>query len=55
MQNLSGLSKKTPCATLGTCADCDSPDRICKVTAVMDRKPTGTRATVVLVDEELGY
>ncbi len=53
--NCRRLGKKTPCAATGICADCDSPDRICKVTAVMDRKPTGTRATVVLVDEELGY
>jgi len=53
--NCRRLGKKTPCAATGVCADCDSPDRICKVTVVMDRKPTGTRATVVLVDEDLGY
>ena len=49
------LGKKTPCAATGKCADCDSPDRICKVTAIMDRKPTGTQATVVLVDDDLGF
>ena len=53
--NCRRLGKKTPCAATGVCADCDSPDRICKVTVVMDRKPTGTRATVVLVNEDLGY
>ena len=53
--NCRRLSKKTPCATLGTCADCDSPDRICKVTAVFDRCPTRTSTLVVLVDEDLGY
>ena len=53
--NCRRLSKKTPCATLGTCADCDSPDRICKVTAVFDRCPTHTSTLVVLVDEDLGY
>ena len=53
--NCRRLGKKTPCAATGVCADCDSPDRICKVTVVMDRKPTGTHATVILVNEDLGY
>ena len=53
--NCRRLGKKTPCAELGVCADCDSPDRICKVTAVFDRMPTGTSTLVILVDEDLGY
>ncbi|MGN0853230.1 MAG: lactate utilization protein [Kiritimatiellia bacterium] len=53
--NCRRLGKKTPCAETGVCGDCDSPDRICKVTAVFDRKPTGVAADVVLVDEDLGY
>lgn len=53
--NCRRLSKKTPCASLGVCADCDSPDRICKVTAIFDRCPTRTSTLVVLVDEDLGY
>lgn len=53
--NCRRLGRKTPCAATGECADCDSPDRICKVLAVMDRKPTVSDAHVVLVDEALGY
>ena len=53
--NCRRLGKKTPCAETGVCADCDSPDRICKVTVVFDRCPTGLATDVVLVDEELGY
>ena len=49
------LGKKTPCAVTGKCADCDSPDRICKVTVVMDRRPSQTDAYVLIVDEDLGY
>ena len=49
------LGKKTPCAATGVCADCDSPDRICKVMAVFDRKPTGISAKVIVVDADLGY
>ena len=48
-------AKRTPCADLGVCADCDSPDRICKVTAIFDRAPSHTPTLVILVDEDLGY
>ena len=53
--NCRRLNKKTPCAATGVCADCSSPDRICKVTAVFDRMPTHTPTKVILVDEDLGY
>ena len=53
--NCKRLNTKTPCAELGVCADCTSPDRICKVTAIFDRAPTHTSTKVILVDEELGY
>ena len=49
------LGKKTPCAATGKCADCDFPDRICKVTAIFDRRPTGTPTTVYVVNADLGY
>ena len=49
------LGKRTPCAATGKCADCDSPDRICKVTAVFDRRPTGTPTVVYVVNADLGY
>lgn len=53
--NCRRLGKLTPCAETGVCVDCDSPDRICKVTAVFDRKPTGISAKVIVVDADLGY
>ena len=53
--NARRLSKRTPCAATGECADCDSPDRICKVTAIFDRAPTGTPTLAILVDADLGY
>ena len=56
--NCRRLGKRTPGALTGACAGpagCDSPDRICKVTAVFDRRPTGVSAKVILVDEDLGY
>ena len=53
--NCRRLNRKTPCAESGVCADCSSPDRICKVTAIFDRAPTHTPTKVILVDEDLGY
>ena len=53
--NCKRLARKTPCAETGICADCDSPDRICKVTVFFDRAPTRTPTKVILVDEDLGY
>lgn len=61
--NCKRLNKRTPCALTGRCGDghdglaggCDSPDRICKVTAVFDRKPTGVSVKVIVIDEDLGY
>ncbi len=53
--NCRRLGKQTPCAATGVCGDCDSPDRICKVTAIFDRKPTGISAKVIVVDADLGY
>ena len=53
--NCRRLGKRTPCAATGVCADCDSPDRICKVTAIFDRRPTGMPTKVIVVDADLGY
>ena len=53
--NCRRLGKRTPCAEKNLCADCDAPDRICKVTAVFDRCPSHTSTLVILVDEPLGY
>ena len=56
--NAARLGLRTPCGVSGRCvggAGCDSPSRMCKVTAVFDRKPTGVSAKVILVDEDLGY
>lgn len=46
---------QTPCAQLGQCANCHHPERICKVTVIMEKCPSLTPITVILVGEELGY
>lgn len=52
--NARRLSYKTPCATTGFCSDCNSPDRICRVTTVIDRKPRLTDLRVLVVNEDMG-
>ncbi len=49
------LNLETPCAITGKCADCNHPQRICRITAIIHRKPMLTDMTVVIVNEELGY
>ena len=49
------LNRKTPCVKAGYCMDCDSPERICRITSIIHRKPIFTDITVVILDEELGY
>lgn len=52
--NAMRLNKQTPCATTGFCCDCDSPQRICNVTTIIDRKPTLTDLHVLVVNEDMG-
>ncbi len=53
--NAKRLDLDTPCVETGECVDCESEDRICKVTTILDKKPHDTDITIVLIDETLGY
>jgi len=54
--NAKRRNSKTPCAADGECRDCDSPDRLCRVTAILEKKTRGVaKFTVMLVAEDLGY
>jgi LUD domain len=52
--NAKRLNRNTPCAKTGTCADCNSPERICRVTSIIDRKPSYTDVHVLVVNQDLG-
>jgi hypothetical protein len=52
--NAMRLDKQTPCALTGICADCASPDRICRITTILDRRPTLTDTHVLVVNEDMG-
>jgi len=49
------LGMQTPCAETGICSDCNSPQRICRITTILHRKPMLTDISVILVGEELGF
>jgi hypothetical protein len=53
--NAKRFGADTPCARLGKCMDCDSPQRICRGTLIMERRPFATPTLVVIVMEDLGY
>ncbi len=52
--NARRLNYNTPCAKTGFCSDCNSPDRICRITTVIDRKPRLTEMHVLVVNEDMG-
>jgi hypothetical protein len=49
------LNRKTPCASVGYCMDCKSPDRICASYATLRWQTNPDRVHVILVNENLGY
>ena len=53
--NAKRFGADTPCARLGKCMDCDSPQRICRGTLIMERRPFATPTLVVIVMADLGY
>jgi L-lactate utilization protein LutB len=53
--NAHRLGLTTPCAKSGYCSNCNGLSNICRVTTIIERKPSKTGFTVILVGEELGY
>jgi len=53
--NARRLNVDVPCAKVGKCVDCNSPNRICRVIVIQERKPSLTDILVILVGEELGF
>ena len=53
--NAKRLNRDTPCAKLGKCMNCNSKDRICKATLIIDRQPAGVPIILFLINESLGF
>ena len=52
--NAKRLDLATPCASTGFCSDCNSPQRICRVTTVIEKKPRNSDIRVLVVNEDMG-
>ena len=53
-ENASRLKRKTPCAVTGVCADCQSPDSICKSVVWTLGVPNGREYHICVAAEDLG-
>ncbi len=49
------LNLKLPCTKNNECVDCNEPDRICRATLILHKRPSLTDITVILIGESLGY
>ena len=49
------LNMQTPCAESGRCTDCRVPQRICRITTILHRKPMLTDISVFLIGQSLGF
>jgi hypothetical protein len=49
------LNYDVPCTKLGYCVDCNSPNRVCRATLILDRAPFGREIHVFIIGEALGY
>ena len=52
--NAKRLNFNTPCARTGFCSNCNSPERLCRVTTILERKPRFTDIRVLVVNEDMG-
>jgi len=53
--NAKRLNYETPCAATGFCNDCASPDRICRIITILEKKPKRSDLRILVVNQDLGY
>lgn len=54
-KNAQRVRAKTPCArNADRCYNCNTPDRVCRITMIMDRTPYGMQSEIIFVDQDLG-
>lgn len=53
-QHAKMIERKTPCASKGRCIDCESKERICNVRTILDKEPSYTHLTVMIINKDLG-
>jgi hypothetical protein len=53
--NAHRFNMKLPCAITGFCNDCNSPECICRITVILDRRPSLSNIRVLIVNDDMGY
>lgn len=53
--NAKRLNRNTPCAKVGYCMNCSSPERICNEYVLIKKQPVKNRINVIFLNESLGY
>lgn len=53
--NAKRLNRETPCAKVGYCMDCKSPQRICRQYTLIKSQGNPDRIHVIFLNEEVGY
>ncbi|SHK10757.1 Uncharacterised ACR, YkgG family COG1556 [Clostridium cavendishii DSM 21758] len=53
--NAKRLNRKTPCAKVGYCVECQSEDRICCEYTLIRRQTISNRIHVIFISENFGY
>jgi hypothetical protein len=53
--NAKRLNMNLPCAETGTCHDCKSEARICRIVSILQRRPNLTDISLLILNEPLGY
>jgi len=48
------LGRSVPCAQIGECTDCTTPERLCNTVVTIEYQRKKDRLTVIIVGEELG-
>ncbi|MTI49238.1 lactate utilization protein [Sporosalibacterium faouarense] len=54
-KNAERLDLKTPCRYTGKCNECDSSDRMCRVTVTIEKNPMQGNISIYLINDKLGY
>jgi hypothetical protein len=54
-KNCKRLNMPNPCTKTGTCMDCRSETRACRIYSVIKRKPMRTNITVMVIGEDIGF
>lgn len=54
-KNAKRLKLNTPCRYTGKCSNCNSDDRMCNITVVLEKAPMKSDIEILIIDEKLGY